>query len=233
MFIYDEIINEINRLNSNYSFNDLKVDVNKEFKENPNQIIFKNDKAFELGGGTLQGLNISLLTDENIEKDEIILIGEDLSKLKSDKKYARITIASIDNERIGKNNILYQNIRKFDYVKYHFNLDGVMVRESTFNQKESILVSKNALKKDKIDFSTLGSYFIKNYKALPFIKNVKVIFINNDSYDYSTLAKLIQKEENITKALDHLMNKVNMDCHSCSLQVICNEVEKKVKEDFK
>ena len=173
MFIYDEIINEINRLNSNYSFNDLKVDVNKEFKENPNQIIFKNDKAFELGGGTLQGLNISLLTDENIEKDEIILIGEDLSKLKSDKNYARITIASIDNERIGKNNILYQNIRKFDYVKYHFNLDGVMVRESTFNQKESILVSKNALKKDKIDFSTLGSYFIKNYKALPFIKNVK------------------------------------------------------------
>ena len=233
MFIYDEIINEINRLNSNYSFNDLKVDANKEFKENPNQIIFKNDKAFELGGGTLQGLNISLLTDENIEKDEIILIGEDLSKLKSDKNYSRITIASIDNERIGKNNILYQNIRKFDYVKYHFNLDGVMVRESTFNQKESILVSKNALKKDKIDFSTLGSYFIKNYKALPFIKNVKVIFINNDSYDYSTLAKLIQKEENITKALDHLMNKVNMDCHSCSLQVICNEVEKKVKEDFK
>ncbi len=233
MFIYDEIIKEINKLNTNYSFNDLKVDVNKEFKENPNQIIFKNDKSFELGGGTLHGLNISLLTDENIEKDEVILIGEDLSSLKKDKNYARITIASIDNERIGKNNTLYQNIRKFDYVKYHFNLDGVMVRESTFNQKESILVSKNALKKDKIDFSTLGSYFIKNYKALPFIKNVKVIFINNDSYDYASLAKLIQKEENITKALDHLMNKVKMDCHSCSLQVICNEVEKKVKEDFK
>ena len=233
MFIYDEIIKEINKLNTNYSFNDLKVDVNKEFKENPNQIIFKNDKAFELGGGTLQGLNISLLTDENIEKDEIILIGEDLAKLKSDKNYARITIASIDNERIGKNNTLYQNIRKFDYVKYHFNLDGVMVRESTFNQKESILVSKNVLKKDKIDFSTLGSYFIKNYKTLPFIKNVKVIFIDNDNYDYANLTKLIHKEENITKALDHLMNKVKMDCHSCSLQVICNEVEKKVKEDFK
>lgn len=232
MFIYDEIINEINKLNSNYSSNSLIVNLDKEFKENPNQIIFKNDKAFELGGGTLNGLNISLLTDENIEKDEIILIGDDLSKIKNDKNYARITIASVDLEKIGKNNTLYQNIRKFDYVKYHFAIDGIMIRESTFNQKESVLVSKTSLKKDKVDFSTLGSYFIKNYKALPFIKNVKVIFINNDSYDYASLAKLIQKEDNITKALDHLMNKVKMDCHSCSLQVICNEVERKVKEDF-
>ena len=36
-----------------------------------------------------------------------------------------------------------------------------------------------------------------------------------------------------TKSLDHLTSKVKMDCHLCSLQIICDEVEKKVKANFK
>lgn len=234
MFIYDEIINQIEEINSKYSCNNLKVDINKSFEENPNQIIFKGDKKFELGGGNFNGINVSLLSDNaKFDKDEIVLIGSDLNQLKEDTNYARITIANIDLDKIGKDNTLYQNIRKFDYVKYHFALDGVMVRESTFNQKESIIVSKNALKKDKIDFSILGSYFISQYKKLNFIKNVKVIFVDEKNYDYSSLLELMRKEEKITKALDHLTSKVKMDCHTCSLQVICDEVEKKVKADFK
>lgn len=31
--------------------------------------------------------------------------------------------------------------------------------------------------------------------------------------------------ENITKALDHLLQNVKMDCHSCSLKEVCAEVE--------
>lgn len=234
MFIYDEIINKIEEINSKYTCENLKVDINKSFEENPNQIIFKDDKKFELGSGTLNGINIALLSDNvKFDKNEIVLIGKDLNKIKEDTDYARITIANIDLDKIGKDNTLYQNIRKFDYVKYHFALDGVMVRESTFNQKESIIVSKTALKKNKIDFSILGSYFINQYKKLPFIKNVKIIFVNEKSYDYHLLLELMKKEEKITKALDHLTSKVKMDCHTCSLQVICDEVEKKVKADFK
>ena len=234
MFIYDDVIDQINKINSNYQFKNLSVITNKEFVENPNQLIFKDNIKYELGGGSFNGIGLSLLSDNvDFSKDEIYLIGDDLDKINQDKNYARITIASVDLSKLGKDNTLYQNIRKLDYVKYHFALDGVMVRESTFTQKESIIISKSALKKDKLNLSILGSYFISQYKKLPFIKNVKIIFINEDKYDYLALADLLSKEEKITKALDHLTSKVKMDCHTCSLQVICNEVEKKVKEDFK
>lgn len=232
MFIYDELIEEINKINSSYSFKKLDHNLDKDFKENSNQLIFKDDKAYELGGGTNKGININLITEEEL-KDEILLVGEDLNRVNKDCSYARITLGSVDSSLIGKGNTLYNNIRKFDYVKYHCSLEGIMLRESTFSKKESIVISKDTLKKDKITFSSLGSYLIKKYKELPFVKNVKIIFISLNDYQYDELNEILIKSENITKALDHLMNKVNMDCHSCSLQVICNEVEKKVKEDFK
>lgn len=232
MFIYDELIEEINKINSSYSLKKLDVNLDKVFKENDNQLIFKDDKAYELGGGINKGININLITEEELE-DDVLLIGEDLNKINKDCSYARITLGSVDPSSIGKGNTLYNNIRKFDYVKYHCSLNGIMLRESTFSKKESIVISKDAVKKDKMDFSYLGSYLIKKYKELPFVKNVKIIFISLNDYRYDELNEIVTKSENITKALDHLMNKVNMDCHSCSLQVICNEVEKKVKEDFK
>lgn len=232
MFIYDELIEEINKINSSYSLKKLDLNINRIFKENANQLIFKDDKAFELGGGANKGININLITEEDLE-DEIILIGEDLDKINKDCSFARITLGSVEPTLIGKGNTLYNNIRKFDYVKYHCSLEGIMLRESTFSRKESIVFSKEAINKDKINFAFLGSYLIKKYKELPFVKNVKIIFVNLNNYQYDELNEIVTKSENITKALDHLMNKVNMDCHSCSLQIICNEVEKKVKEDFK
>ena len=44
--------------------------------------------------------------------------------------------------------------------------------------------------------------------------------------DYDALSQSLLRSEQITQALDHLVNKVNMDCHSCALQEICEEVEK-------
>ena len=232
MFIFDDLASQVDEINKKYEAKRLNVDLAREFPENPNQFIFASDKAFELGANPYQGIALDLLLDVPFE-DEIILLGDDVPAIKKPANYARITLASADTAQIGSGNALYNSIRKFDYVKYHFAYDGVMVRESVFNKKESLLVSKDALKRDGFDFSKLGSYVIKKHKELPFVKNVKVIFVTLDDYDYASLAALVTKCENVTKALDHLTNKVKMDCHSCSLQVICAEVEKKVEEDFK
>ena len=231
MFIFDDLINEINNLNSKFKGQRLSIDLKQKFNENSNQIIFNDDKAYELGASPFYGVTLDLLTDEEFE-DEILLFGDDLNNIKNNTDYARIVIGSINKDLLGEGNELYNNIRRFDYVKYHLAYEGIMVRESVINKKESLVISKKHLKKDQLNFSKFGSYIINKQKGLPFVKNVKVIFINQKDYDYKKLTEMVIKCENITKALDHLMNKVKMDCHSCSLQVICNEVEKKVKEDF-
>ncbi len=232
MFIFDDLLNEVEKINEQYSFKKLGIDLSNSFLEDANQIIFNDDKAFELGASPLKGVALTLLTDKDFD-DEIILLGDDLSNIDCNKNYARITIGSIDTSKIGEGNALYNNIRKFDYVKYHLSLKGVMVRESSFADKETLLFSKKALMNKCFNFSLLGSYILKKYKEMPFVKNVKVIFINLDEYPYEKIIALNKRSEDIIKALDHLMNNIKMDCHSCSLQVICNEVEKKVQEDFK
>ena len=232
MFLFDDLASKVGEINEKYQARSLKVKTEEKFPENPNQFIFSSDKAFELGANPYKGIALDLLLDAPFE-DGILLLGEDILSLSKAKNYARITLASVDPAQIGSGNALYNSIRKFDYMKYHFAYEGVMVRESVFNKKESLLISKKAIQKDKVDFSKLGSYMIKKHKELPFVKNVKVIFVTLDDYDYLGLSEIVSKCENITKALDHLTNKVKMDCHSCSLQVICDEVEKKVQEDFK
>ena len=226
MFIYDEILKSLDSLLENYDKEHLKVDLNQEFIENKNQIIFKNDKAFELGGGSNQGFAINLISTLPFD-DEIILIGKDTNLIKKDTNYVRIAIFSCMEDDIRKGNI-YQNIRKIDYMKYQFALDGVMLRESAINGKESLVFSKK-----KNSLSVIGSYLINKYKKIAIVKSVKLIFINLDDFPYDKLKNIKDREEAVTKALDHLVNKVKMDCDICKLQPICNEVSKLVETDFK
>lgn len=231
MFIFDDLVDSISQKTTKEGAKKLPLLLKAEVKEEKNQFIFPSEKAFELGAKPYSGTSLSLLTDKSFD-DEIILLGPDLDEMKEYKNYARIVIGSIDPSKMGEKNAFYNNIRKFDYVKYHFAYPEVMNRVSSFNNLESLLVSKKGMK-DKVNFSKLGSYFINKYKELSFVSNVKMIFVTSDDFPYTDLPALQSKIENITKALDHLMNNVKMDCRSCSLQVICNEVEKKVEQDFK
>lgn len=225
MEIYDSTINQILSCVENSK----KLDCTISWKEaNKNEIIFKQDSLYELDGisGVLYTSNKNIF-----KRDEIYLLGNDLSEISHDNKYARIVICLIDEEKIGEGNTLYQNLRKIDYVRYHVNPQGYMMRISSFNQKECVRLSKKAIK-DQISFSQIGKFFIDKYHQLDFVKAIKIIFVTKEDFDYQKINLLLTKSENITKTLDHLLNKVKMDCTSCSLQVICNEVEKKYKEDF-
>ena len=49
---------------------------------------------------------------------------------------------------------------------------------------------------------------------------------------YKKLEDIMERSEQITTALDHLMKDVKMDCHTCSLKDVCEEVEELTKKDF-
>lgn len=232
MKIYDEVILSIDRLVNSYSYRVLNNSLVWK-KGDEDELIFKNETGLELGEGSSYGLSEFVLTSDCnlVSKDEVILIGDELSELKKNSSYARIVLVRVNDELMGQGNKIYQNIRKIDYSRYHVHPEGFMVRISSMNQKESIRVSKKALV-DGISFEGVGKLFIDEYKKVNAVEAVKIIFINLESFPYEELNKLIVKTENITKALDHLVNKVKMDCHSCKLQVVCNEVEKLVEEDF-
>lgn len=188
------------------------------------QVILQRDTAYELNG---TGFNLVTTQDIN---DEIVIIGEDLNNIRSDCKFARISLVQI--EETADEQKAYNLIRKIEYVKYHYFPDGYMIRTSSRSHKEAVRVSKKAIK-EGISFEKVGNLLINKYKENPAVKGVKVIFVTEKGVDYKTLSALAEKNNQITETLNHIMNSVNFDCSTCNLKPICDEVEGMKELHFK
>lgn len=189
-----------------------------------NQVILQRDSAFEL-----KGTGFNLVTSNNID-DEIIIVGSDLNEIGSDCKFARISLIQLEDT--ADEQTAYNLIRKIEYVKYHFFPDGYMIRTTSRSHKEAVRVSKKAIKKG-ISFERVGNLLINKYKENPAVKGVRVIFVTNQSADFTSLTSFSEKNNQITETLNHIMNNVNFDCSTCNLKPICDEVEGMKELHFK
>ena len=198
-----------------------------------NQLIFRNDMACELGGGTLSALGGTLLTSEAelVPRDGVLLLGQDLPGLRQDTPYARVSLVRVNPQAMGDGELLYRNIRKIEYVRYRLNPKGFMPRISASSRRESVRVSRQALA-EGLNFARVGQLFRDGFHGIPAVEAVTTLFITDPRFPFGELEALLLHTENITKALDHLLQNVKMDCHSCSLQEICAEVEQLRRSDF-
>lgn len=231
MNLYNECFEGVESLISSHSFKKLKYTPSPKWEDvGQNQLIFQKDMAYELGSSKYPAISSIALTDsaESVPEDEIYLCGKDINEIKADTPFARIALIRVNSEGMGSGDKLYQTIRKIEYTRYHFNPDGYMIRISALSHRESARISKKAVK-NGLDFATVGSMFIDAYKKQPQVEAVKLIFVTDVDFPYNELDAVMQKSEKITKALDHIMRDLKMDCHSCKLKDVCEEVEKLVE----
>lgn len=225
MEFYNSLINDVLSLEKAYPSRSFPFNKGNAWRDvGYNQVIMKRDTAFELSGSSF-----NLVTDEKVE-DKVILIGDDLNKLKGDCSFARISILQLEDEKDEQK--AYNLIRKTDYVKYHLFPEGYMMRTSSRIYKEAVRVAKSAIK-DGITFEKVGSLMIDKYKQIPAVKGVTVIFITDANVDYSHIQSIAVKAGEITETLNHIMNSVNFDCSTCNLKPICDEVEGMKELHFK
>lgn len=225
MEFYNSLINDVLSLTKELPTKSFSYDEATSWKDlGYNQVIMKRDTAFELSGSSF-----NLVTDEKVE-DKVILIGDDLNKLKGDCSFARISILQLEDEKDEQK--AYNLIRKTDYVKYHLFPEGYMMRTSSRIYKEAVRVAKSAIK-DGITFERVGNLMIDKYKQIPAVKGVTVIFITDANVNFSFIQSLAIKAGEITEALNHVMNSVNFDCSTCNLKPICDEVEGMKELHFK
>ena len=196
----------------NYDYN-----ADKAWKDvGANQVILQKHSAFEISG---TGFN--LVTSSDVS-DGITVIGNELSDIKKDCKFTRVTILQIDEPEEQQKT--YNLIRKIEYVKYHYFPDGYMIRTSSRSHQEAVRVSKDAVKKG-ISFQNVGNLLINKYKEIPEVKGVKVIFITSPEADHRAFEDMAHKSNSITETFNHIMNSVNFDCDTCNLKPVCDEVE--------
>jgi CO dehydrogenase/acetyl-CoA synthase beta subunit len=225
MKLYESIIKNTIDLLSSYT--PISFAVSQKLAWNigqTNELILKKDSEFELGGSYKPAVNYQCVTtsDNLIEKDEILLYGEDLTEIKNDVSFARLAFLQINN--LGDDEKAYKVIKELEFIKYNMNLKGYMMRASTMDKREQVRVAKSAVV-DGISFENIGNSFINKYKQNSLVKAVRIIFITSDMPIFKQLMENARKIDEITLTLNHVLNNMNFDCSSCNLKPICDEVE--------
>ena len=191
--------------------------------------LFPDDGAVELGAtGKDSGYLIAYTTDEKlVEKDEILLRGNDIKDLSGDVPFARIAIILFDEnseQSFDKEQKVYRVLRDIEYKRYKVNPDGYMIRVNTNLLREGGRVSKSA-KANGLSFSDVGTILKDAYKQDKNVKAVKQIFITDPSFDFAAFSQVAKLNEGITVTLDHILKNLKMDCATCSFKDICDTIE--------
>jgi len=246
MKIYDSVINETLKSLESYNKKTYKPNPSMMWKdEGKSELVMQREAAYELGGSGLEAANYTCVTTSDIiNEDEIVVIGPDLNELKADAPFARVSIIKtsealssapdskqLSAEQKEEQNRAYNAVRNLEFVRYHVYPKGYMIRVSTTSYREQIRVSKKALEAG-ITFAKVGSLYIKHYKDIPGVVNVKVIFVTEPSA-VKALAGNAKKVEGITKTLDHILDGIDLDCGHCTLKPVCDEVEGMREEHMK
>ena len=193
------------------------------------ELVMAREGAYELGGSAKTAIGFSCVTSspELVGEDAIFVCGPDLSEIKSDSVFARITFLRVgDIESDDENNTdeAFRAIQDIDFVRYRVYPKGYMMRTSSESGREQVRVSKNALR-EGLTFERLGNLFLKNYKQNSNVLNVKMFFVTDPAFDYSQAAKAAKTVHDITMSLSQILKGLPTDCGSCNLKDICDEVE--------
>lgn len=227
MKIYDEIIQKTEELLSDFKPRIYPYDPENAADEGrKNELVLMREAAFELGEGTLPSVSYVAITDDQtlIADDYILLFGKDLPELTRDSPFARITILLTDNIDENGDETAYSIIKDLEMKKYDVSPSGYMMRASVFSNREQVRVSKNALKAG-LNFERIGNLFITKYKENVHVRAVKVVFVTLSDAPYGELERLASRSTEITKALNHMLEDIDLNCHACEWKPVCDEVE--------
>lgn len=220
MQLFDNEIIETLNLLSNYPFQDLLITEYLLEDVGKNNMVFSNEAAYELGA--LNSLSFELPSSSYVDKDEILLLGNDLNQIKKDTSFIRITLLNVKEDKELKGDQLYDRLEKIKFTKYRVSPIGYMLRTATGNH-EKVRVSKET---SKSSFSQIGSAYIKAYHLLPFVNHVKIVFITEENDLFDKLNQIGKRKDEITQAIDHILKgMLTNDCGSCSVKELCDEVQ--------
>lgn len=192
--------------------------------EEEQRLIFRQDMAFELGGSGLPAVSALAYTSRPAQRDRLLLYGPDLSRLQADSPYARLAVLHIDDRDWQDDQQAYRLLRRIEYTRYHVYPRGFMIRISSSAGREPVRVSRKAIQ-DGLDFAKVGQLFLNAYHQHAQVKAVTLMFVTASDFPYDLLAGIADRMEAVTGSLDHIFNHYVMDCRSCGLKTICDQVE--------
>lgn len=190
------------------------------------ELILGKEAAFELGGGDFSCVGCAMYTESEalVPEDQVVIYGPDLSEIRSDCAFARITLIRTDFIEAQGEQGAYGILENIGLKKYDVFPKGYMVRTSALSNREQVRVSKAAIRQG-LSFAHVGSMYISEYKKNKHVQAVKMIFVTLPDFNYRKLDHIGSLSMEVFRALNHVLADLDMDCKACQWKVVCDEVE--------
>lgn len=204
-----------------------------------NEILFRSDTAYELGGSGKPAVSGIVFSDSDSMVDEVLLYGKDLDEIKEDSPFAHITFVGLNQK--NDEDINCEQLKNIGFTLFQLYPKGYHIRISPSTGKEQVRVAKSVLQEnDALSFLNVGCNLIREFKKHENVDFVKTVFITQPDFDYRELSVLAEKAKKITDAVQSTLQLDSLDCASCKMKPICDEVDglrelhfKKEKEKIK
>lgn len=189
-----------------------------------NAILFRSDTAYELGGSGKPAVSSIIFTDSPSMRDEVVLYGQDLSEITEDSPFAHITFVGLKQK--NEEDLSYELLKNIGFTAFQIYPEGYHIRISPSASKEQVRVAKSALHSvPPLSFLNVGCSLIRAFKENDNVEFVRTVFITKKDFDYRALSDLAQKAKKITDAVHSTLQLDELDCASCKMKPICDEVE--------
>ncbi|MBQ6420600.1 MAG: hypothetical protein IJU96_11175 [Clostridia bacterium] len=189
-----------------------------------NAILFRRDTAYELGGSGKPGVSSVLFGETGASQDEVLVFGKDLCGLTQDAAFAHLTIVQLKAD--CEEDLRYEQLKEIGFRLFQLYPKGYHVRISPSAGKEQVRVAKDALRITKpLSFVNVGCSLIRLLRECPDVARVQTVFITEESVDYTALGALSRRAKSITEAVQHTMQPGALDCASCKMKPLCDEID--------
>lgn len=189
-----------------------------------NAILFRSDTAYELGGSGKSAVSSIIFTDSPSMRDEVILYGQDLSEITDDTPFAHITFVGLKQK--NEEDLSYELLKNIGFTAFQIYPKGYYIRISPVASKEQVRVAKSVLQAEQpLSFLNVGCSLIRAFKENDDVEFVRTVFITKKDFDYRALSDLALKAKKITDAVHSTLQLDELDCASCKMKPVCDEVE--------
>ena len=186
-----------------------------------NSFIMERDTAVELGGYPKESVNLIVSSSSELPVSGLWVCGDAETAETSHISFGKIVFLQTEELEDGQVYDFQQAVQLADLRLY---LEHVMSRTSSRQYQMNLRIGKKAADTG-LGLDALARTMRQHFLQIPGVKDAAVILLAGDSLLYKQLLPIAEKVKDVTAALNTMFEGIDMDCGSCSLNEICDEVE--------
>ncbi len=183
--------------------------------------MMEKDLAVELGGYPKESINLIVGTSDMDFEEGVFIIGDANLNSSSHMSFGKVVFLQTEDVPDDK---LYDFTQETLLKDASLRFEDVMLRTSPAHYYTNLRISKKAMQ-NGFDFDKMASTIQVEFESISSVKKAQVVLIAGDSPLYKQLLPVAESVKEVTVALNHIFDGIDMDCGSCAWSDLCDEVE--------